>query len=215
MLRIGLTGGIASGKTTVRRVFERCGIPMLDADGLTHHFVGPGGELVPAILRTFGTGVRSADGGVDRKKLGALVFSKEQERRWLNRLVHPRIHQEIRSFLDLAEQQGEAAAGVEAALMIETGSAALYDRVVVVFCEPEQQFERLVARSGMNPGEARLRLAAQLPPEQKAARGTDVLDATGTVEETEARAAALAARLLAAAPTHGAPVSTGSGLPPR
>ena len=200
MLRIGLTGGIASGKTTVRRVFERCGIPMLDADALTHHFLGPGGELVAAIVKTFGAGFASASGGVDRKALGARVFANERERHWLNRLVHPRIREEIRSFLDRRRREGRPAAGVEAALMIETGSAALYDRVVVVFCRPEQQFERLLARSGMNAEEARLRLAAQMPPEEKAARGTDVLDATGTLAETKARAAALAARLLADAP---------------
>ena len=196
MLRIGLTGGIASGKTTVRRVFERTGIPMLDADALTHEFFAPGGELVKEVAGHFGRDVIGREGGIDRKTLGGRVFQNPAEREWLNGVVHPRIWRRIDTFLDGCEAEGRAVAGVEAALMVETGSAANYDRLVVVVCRPEQQFERLGARSGMNPEEARLRLAAQMDPLEKARRADDLVDASGTLEETEAAAAALARKLL-------------------
>ena len=181
----------------MRRVFERAGIPMLDADGLTHALLGPGGELVEAIARHFGPEVVTPAGSIDRKALGARVFADRDERAWLNGVVHPRIRQRIADFLAEQERQGHRAAGVEAALMVETGSAAIYDRVVVVHCRPEQQFERLTARSGINPEEARLRLAAQMDPEEKARRATDVVDASGALAETRAAAQTLARALLA------------------
>ena len=201
MLRIGLTGGIASGKTTVRRVFERAGIPMLDADALTHEFFAPGGELVEEVAGHFGSEVVDRDGGIDRKTLGARVFADPAEREWLNGVVHPRIWQRIETFVEQREEEGARVAGVEAALMVETGSAANYDRLVVVVCRPEQQFERLAARSGMSPEEARLRLAAQMDPLEKARHADDLVDASGTLEETEAAAAAVAQALLTRAGT--------------
>ena len=196
MLRIGLTGGIASGKTTVRQVFERAGIPMLDADALTHEFFAPGGELVEEVAGHFGKEVVDREGGIDRRTLGARVFADPAEREWLNRVVHPRIWQRIAAFLDRCEEEGRRVAGVEAALMVETGSAANYDRLVVVVCRPEQQFGRLSARSGMSPEEARLRLAAQMDPLEKARHADDLVDASGTLEETEAAADAVARTLL-------------------
>ena len=196
MLRVGLTGGIASGKTTVRLVFERAGIPMLDADALTHEFFAPGGELVEEITGHFGSEVVDRDGGIDRKTLGARVFADPADREWLNGVVHPRIWQRIGVFLNGCEADGRRVAGVEAALMVETGSAANYDRLVVVVCRPEQQFARLSARSGMRPEEARLRLAAQMDPLEKARHADHLVDASGTLEETEAAAAAVARKLL-------------------
>jgi dephospho-CoA kinase len=196
VLRIGLTGGIASGKTTVRQVFERTGIPMLDADALTHEFFAPGGELVETVAAHFGAGVLGADGGIDRRTLGARVFQNSEEREWLNSVVHPRIWQRIGKFLEQEDAEGRAVAGVEAALMVETGSAANYDRLVVVVCRPEQQLERLVERSGMSPQEARLRLAAQMDPLEKARQADDLVDASGSLEETEAAAAVVARALL-------------------
>ena len=196
MLRIGLTGGIASGKTTVRRAFERAGIPMLDADSLTHEFFAPGGELVGEVAAHFGNEVVDREGGIDRKTLGAHVFADPAEREWLNGVVHPRIWQRIETFLEQREKEGRRVAGVEAALMVETGSAANYDRLVVVVCRPEQQFERLAARSGMSAEEARLRLAAQMDPLEKARHADDLVDASGTLEETEAAADAVARVLL-------------------
>ena len=195
-LRVGLTGGIASGKSVARRVFERSGIRMLDADALTHEFLGPGGLLVGEILAAFGEELRQADGAVDRRRLGGRVFGDEAARERLNRIVHPRIRQEIASFLDRCEQEGLPAAGVEAALMIETGSAALYDLVVAVVCRPQQQRARLAARSAMSPEEAAVRIGAQLSPLEKAKRADLLLDASGTLAETEEAAAVMARRLL-------------------
>lgn len=195
-LRVGLTGGIASGKSVVRRVFERSGIRMLDADALTHEFLGSGGLLVGEIVAAFGEEMRQADGSIDRRRLGARVFGDEAARERLNRIVHPRIRQEIASFLDRCEQEGLPAAGVEAALMIETGSAALYDLVVAVVCRPEQQRDRLAARSAMSPEEAAVRIGAQMSPLEKAKRADLLVDASGTLVETEEAAAAMARRLL-------------------
>ncbi len=172
---------------------------MLDADALTHEFFAPGGELVDKVAGHFGSEVVDPDGGIDRKTLGARVFADPAEREWLNGVVHPRIWQRIATFLEQREAEGRRVAGVEAALMVETGSAANYDRLVVVVCRPEQQFERLTARSGMSVEEARLRLAAQMDPLEKARRADDLVDASGTVEETEAAAAAVAQGLLARA----------------
>ena len=196
MLRIGLTGGIAAGKTTVRRVFERTGIPMLDADALAHELLGPDGALVDAVAGRFGREVLAPDGGINRKALGARVFADDEEREWLNRVVHPRIRERTRAFLEAREREGCAVAGIEAALMVETGSASDYDRLVVVVCRPEQQLERLTARPGMTGGEARLRLAAQMDPLAKARRADDLVDASGTLPETEAAAERVARALL-------------------
>ncbi len=196
MLRVGLTGGIASGKSVIRRVFERLGIPMLDADETVHAYLAPGGALVSAIVARFGGEVLAEDGGVDRKALGARVFLDEEARRWLHAETHPRIRRDIAAFLDEREAEGNPVAGVEAALLIETGSYRNYDRVVLAACPPRDQLERLLARTpGMTPDEGRLRLAAQLPLEEKVSRATDVLDTSGTLGNTEARAEELA-RLL-------------------
>ena len=172
---------------------------MLDADALTHEFFLPGCELVEEIASHFGPDVIAPGGGIERKILGARVFADPADREWLNNLVHPRIWQRIGAFLDECERRGRGVAGIEAALMVETGSAANYDRIVVVICRPEQQFERLTARSGMSPAEARLRLAAQMDPLEKARQADDLVDASGTLEETKAAAAALAHALFARA----------------
>lgn len=199
MLRIGLTGGIASGKSVIRRVFERTGIPMLDADETVHRYLEPGGALVSAVASRFGPEVLAGDGGVDRKALGARVFVDETARSWLHRETHPRIRRDIAAFLDARERDGLRAAGVEAALLIETGSYRNYDRVVLAACPAAVQLERLLARTpGMTPDEGRLRLAAQLPLEEKVSRASDVLETGGTLDETKARAEALALRLIPA-----------------
>lgn len=196
MLRIGLTGGIASGKSVVRRVFEKAGIAMLDADALAHALLGPDGALVGEVLAAFGEEMRGEDGGIDRRRLGGRVFGDEDARNRLNGLVHPRIREEIGEFLDRAESEGRPAAGVEAALMIETGSAALYDSVVAVVCRPEQQRERLRARSGMTAEEAAVRIAAQMSPLEKARRADRLVDASGTLADTREAAFGLARTLL-------------------
>lgn len=210
MLRIGLTGGIASGKSVVRGVFEQAGIPMLDADALAHALLGPEGALVGEVLAAFGEEMRGEDGGIDRRRLGGRVFADEDERNRLNGIVHPRIRKEIGEFLDRAESEGRTAAGVEAALMIETGSAALYDSVVAVVCRPEQQRERLRARSGMTAEEAAVRIAAQMSPLEKARRADRLVDASGTLAETQEAAFALARTLLEEAAAGGSSPSAAS-----
>ncbi len=202
MLRIGLTGGIASGKTTVRKVFEQAGIPMLDADRLTHELLAPGGGLVEAVAAAFGD-ARAPDGGVDRAKLGAVVFADPEARKRLERIAHPEIRRRIRAFLDAREAEGARAAGAEAALMVESGSTSMYDRVVVAHCAPEQQVERLLARSALTPGEARARIEAQMPVAAKVAAADDLVDTSGSLDEAREAARRLARELLRLSPSGG------------
>ncbi len=168
---------------------------MLDADRLTHDLLAPGGRLVEVVAREFGGG-RDPQGGVDRKRLGAIVFADPEARKRLNGIVHPEVRRAIHEFLDAREAAGDPAAGVEAALMVETGSVRIYDRLVVVHCAPEQQLARLLARSSLTEAEGRARIAAQLPIAAKVAAADDLVDASGSLEETEARARRLAESLL-------------------
>jgi dephospho-CoA kinase len=196
MLRIGLTGGIACGKTVVRKRLEERGIRTLDADAVVHRILDADAGAIGEIVREFGDSVVAADGSIDRKALGAVVFSDSAAREKLNEIVHPRVYREIETFFSRMEEAGKSVAVVDAALMIETGSFRNYDRVVVVHCRREQQRERLMARSGLTAAEADARIAAQMPLDEKRAYGDLLVDTSGTLEETLARADALAEELL-------------------
>lgn len=199
MLRVGLTGGIACGKSVVRRRLEERGVPTLDADAVVHELLGPGTETTRAVARAFGEDVLAREGGVDRKALGRIVFADESARAKLNAIVHPRVYDAIEAFLADAERAGAPLAVVDAALMVETGSSERYDRVIVVHCRPEQQLERLEARDGISNEEARRRVAAQMPIEEKVAHAHELVDTSGTLEETLARTDEVLERLRALA----------------
>lgn len=187
MLRVGLTGGIACGKTYVRKLLAARGAFTVDADTVVHRLMDRRSELTQAIGRQFGTEVLAPDGSVDRTKLGAIVFSDPDARRQLNRLVHPKVIAEEKRLLDKAEREGVQVGVIDAALMIETGTYHDYDRLVVVHCPREVQLERLVARDNISPEEAVRRIDAQLPVAQKKPYADYVIDSTGTLEETERR----------------------------
>ena len=195
MLRIGLTGGIACGKTVVRRRLEERGIRTLDADAVVHEILASDAEAIGEIVREFGDSVAAADGTIDRKALGAVVFSDPSARERLNAIVHPRVYREIEEFFSRMSEAGEPLAVVDAALMIETGSFRKYDRVIVVHCRREQQRSRLMARSGLSAEDAERRIAAQMPIEEKRAYGDFLVDTSGTLEETLARTDSLADEL--------------------
>lgn len=187
MLRVGLTGGIACGKTVVRKRLEERGARTLDADAVVHRLLGAGTETSAEIGRAFGPGVVAEDGSIDRQALGRIVFADPEARERLNAIVHPGVYEAIEEFFEEAERSGEPLAVVDAALMIETGSYERYDRVVVVHCRREQQIERLRAREGLTAEEAESRIRAQMPIEQKKAYGDVLVDASGTIGETLAR----------------------------
>lgn len=187
MLRVGLTGGIACGKTYVRKLLAERGAFTLDADTVVHELMDQRTELTQAIGQQFGSDVLVPDGSVDRKKLGAIVFSDPAARRQLNRLVHPKVIAEEKRLLEEAEREDVQIGVIDAALMIETGTYRDYDRLVVVYCPREVQLERLVAREGLSPEDAARRIDAQLSVEQKKLYADYVVDSSGSLEDTERR----------------------------
>jgi dephospho-CoA kinase len=183
MLKVALTGGIATGKSYVLDQLRRRNISCLDADILAHGVTEAGTEATQAIATTFGPGVIAADGSVDRKVLGALVFEDEAARRALEEIVHPAVYRSIAAGLRAFELMGSAVAVVDVPLLYETGHEGDFDRVIVTACPREMQLERLVDR-GLTEHEARRRLDAQLPTEDKVGRADYVVRTDGTLEDT-------------------------------
>ena len=195
MLRLGLTGGIASGKSAVAALLRDLGFPVLDADSVAHKLMEPGQPAYEEILKVFGRDVTDASGKIDRGKLAAIVFADRTKLGQLNAILHPRVEQAIfRQFEEWQKSGVRDAVFVEAALLIEAGLADRLDGLVVAWCSPEQQLERLRTR-GMSEVEARRRMAVQLPLEEKLKRATEMIDCSGSLEETRAQVVALAAKL--------------------
>ncbi len=194
-MRLGLTGGIASGKSAVAGLLREMGFPVLDADSVAHKLMEPGQPAHDEILKAFGAELADASGKIDRARLGAIVFADRGKLEQLNEILHPRVEQAIlKQFAEWEKNGVRDAAFVEAALLIEAGVADKLDGLVVAWCEPEQQIERLRTR-GMSEGEARKRIAAQLPLEEKLRRATETINCSGSLEETREQVQALAAKL--------------------
>jgi dephospho-CoA kinase len=184
MLKVALTGGIATGKSHALDQFRRRGIPVLDADTLAHGVMAPETEATAAIAARFGPGVIAADGAVDRKALGPIIFADAVARRDLEAIVHPPVYRAIEAGLRAFELLGGAAfAVVDVPLLFETRHASDFDRVIVTVCPPDVQRQRLVGR-GLSEAEARQRIAAQLPGDEKASRADFVIRTDGSFEET-------------------------------
>jgi dephospho-CoA kinase len=188
---LGLTGGIASGKSLVARILRELGVPVVDADELARRVVEPGQPALADLVAEFGPGVLAADGTLDRKALAALVFGDEARRRRLNAITHPRI-----AALSQQEIARHAAAGApvviyEAPLLVENGIHRALDGLIVVSATPEQQLARAQARDGMDVAAARARIASQLPLADKLAAATYVIDNSGTPEATRAQVEAM------------------------
>lgn len=193
---LGLTGGIASGKSTVARILEELGAPVVDADVLARRVVEPGQPAFDDIVREFGRGVLGEDGAIDRRKLADVVFADEGKRRRLNAITHPRIAQAAQ-----AETARHVAAGApvvfyEAALLVENRIHELLDGLVVVSAPEEAQLARLVARDGFSEEAARARLRAQLPLAEKLKVATHVIDNSGSPAATRAQVERLYRELL-------------------
>jgi len=195
MLRLGLTGGIASGKSAVAAMLREMGFAVLDADSLAHRLIEPSQPAYAEVLQEFGQAVLAPDGRVGRAKLSAIVFADRARLDRLNAIVHPRVAEAVfRQFEEWQRGGMRDAAFVEAALLIESGIHKKLDGLVVAWCKPEQQLERLVAR-GLSEAEARRRIAAQLPVEEKLRLATEKIDCSGSLEETRRQVEALAAKL--------------------
>jgi dephospho-CoA kinase len=195
MKRLGITGGIASGKSAVAGMLREMGFNVIDADALGHTVIEPGTRAYDEIVREFGTGVVGADGRIDRGKLGAIVFADGEKLKRLNVIVHPRVEEEmVRQFAEWEKSGVADAAFVEAALLVEAGYQKNLDGLVVAWCRPEQQMERLLAR-GLSEVEARRRIASQMPAEEKLKFATEKIDCSGLIEETRWQVEKLAAKL--------------------
>lgn len=195
MLRVGLTGGIACGKSTVAAMLREHGCHVIEADPLAHEVMAPGTPAHSEVVREFGGEILDTQGAVDRKRLGAIVFADAEKRARLNAIIHPRVLAELqRRFADIAGKHPHGIAVVEAALLIEANYTPHLDVLVVAWCRPEQQMERLLAR-GLSREQAAQRIAAQMPLEEKKARADELIDCSGALEQTRAQVDALAARL--------------------
>jgi dephospho-CoA kinase len=191
MLRAGLTGGMACGKSFVARILEGLGCHVIRADDLGHEVLMPGGEAYQPVLAFFGPGILDPDGRIDRKRLGAEVFERPDRLAKLNAIVHPAVIRREEEFIQEVERKDPSGiAVVEAAILIETGSYRRFDKLIVVVCTVEQQIARAVHRDGCTPEQARSRLERQMPVEEKRKYADYVIDTSAskeyTVEQTRA-----------------------------
>lgn len=197
MKRLGLTGGIASGKSWVASQLRELGFHVLDADSLGHQLIERGQSAYQSVVDEFGESILRPDRSVDRKKLGAMVFADSTKLANLNSILHPRIEAAMNEQFSIWEKENtHGSVFVEAALLVEAGMHKRLDGLVVVYCRPEEQIERLRAR-GLSEKEAHHRIALQLPNEEKLKYATYRIDTSGTMQQTREQVAALAEKLRA------------------
>jgi dephospho-CoA kinase len=194
---IGLTGGIATGKSTFAAALRALGAPVIDADALARQAVARGSPGLAEVVRAFGEEVLAPSGELDRKKVAARVFADAGGRARLEAIVHPAVRRAAQDELERLARAGHALAFQDIPLLYENGLDRAMDLVVVVYAPRERQLERLAARDGLSRAEAEARLAAQLPVEEKAARADVLVVNLGTVEELRAKAGPLLADLAA------------------
>lgn len=176
-------------------MLREMGFHVIDADALGHKLMEPGTRAYGEIVAEFGAGVTGADGRIDRGKLGAVVFADPGKLKRLNAILHPLVEEEIvRQFGEWEKNGVKVAAFVEAALLVEAGYQKNLDGLVVTWCKPKQQLERLLAR-GLSEEEARKRIAAQMPAQEKLKFATEKIDCSGSLEETRRQVGELAERL--------------------
>jgi dephospho-CoA kinase len=203
VLKVGLTGGIASGKSVVGEMFARLGAHLIQADVIAHELMQPGESVYKEVIRRFGHGIVNNDGTISRPKLAEIAFgsgktpSRVEE---LNRIVHPAVIQKQDEWIrEISRTHPEAVTMVEAALILEAGAANCFDRLVVVTCQPEQRIERWMRRIKVDQetarGEVARRMSAQLPDAEKIKRADYVIDNSGPLDQTERQVRSIYARL--------------------
>ena len=181
---IGLTGGIACGKSTISAALRAMGAVIIDGDVLSRELTAPGGPALPAIREHFGDGVFLPDGTLDRHALGAVIFGNDEERLCLDGIMQPMLRRMIITGIERARQSGAALCVLDMPLLYEAGLETLCDRVWCAWIPRETQLSRLMARDGFTTDEAEARLRSQLPADEKAARADVVIDTGGTIQNT-------------------------------
>ncbi len=203
---LGITGGIASGKSTVARMFSELGAPLVSADQLARDVVAPGSVVLGRLVERFGRRILLPDGSLDRKVLGELVFADPEARAELNGITHPAIADlAVRRLQELAQGPAELVV-YEAPLLFEAGAESRVDAVLVVVVDEKQQLERLQQRDGLDPEAARARVAAQMPQAEKVRRADYVIDNSSTLDHLSQQVRKLFSRL-----QEGAPPAPGRG----
>ena len=193
MIKVGLTGGIASGKSSVSRMFTELGAHTIDADELAHELIVPGGPAYDEVVAKFGEGILNPDKTVNRSKLAELAFDKKRPRIYeLNRILHPGVILRYEKWMDdIEKQQPNAIVMLEAALLLEAGLRRRFNKIVVVTLKQQQRIDRWAQRFNVDPETARLevtrRMMAQAPDEAKIQAADYVIDNSGSVEETKAQ----------------------------
>ena len=202
MLKVGLTGGIAAGKSVVGEMFAALGAHVIQADEISHQLMQPGQAVYREVVAHFGAEILNPDGGVNRVRLAELAFSSKPSRvQELNQIVHPAVIRREEEWMEQVSQRDpQAVAMVEAALILEAGMATGLDRLVVVTCRPEQRIERWARRLNVDEETARRevtrRMAAQLPDEEKIKAADYVVDNSGSLDETRRQVKKIYAQLL-------------------
>lgn len=196
MLKVGLTGSIAVGKTFVCEVLRELGCHVLDADQTARQVVAKGTDGLAEIVKHFGESFLLADGELDRKKLGQVVFADKEKRTLLNSIVHPRVIAEQDKWLnELEKHDPDSIAVIDAALMIESGGYRRFDKIVVVWCSPDIQLSRLMKRDGLTRDEAAKRIDAQMPQDEKKKFADFLIETSGEYEATRQQVRELVSRL--------------------
>jgi dephospho-CoA kinase len=185
MLKVGLTGGLASGKSFVGRSLAELGCFLIQADELGHQVIEPGGEAYDSVVALFGQEILNPDGTIDRRRLATLVFADPELLAKLNALVHPPVKAREQALAaEFAREHPDGIAVTEAAILIETGSYKDYDRLIVAVCRPEQQIARSMERDGVSREEVLNRLRRQMPLQDKVKYADFIIDTSGSKENT-------------------------------
>jgi dephospho-CoA kinase len=196
MLKVGLTGSIAVGKSHVLGVLAELGCHSIDADKIARDVVRPGGEGLRSVVASFGDGVLREDGSLDRGKLGKIVFGDEAKRKKLNSILHPLIIAKQNELIrELEAKDPDGIVVIDAALMIESGGYQRLDKLIVVHCRPEIQLQRLMKRDGLSQAVAEERIKAQMPQEEKMKYADFLIDTSGDFENTRAQVEATLEKL--------------------
>lgn len=184
-MNIGLTGGIASGKSTVAEMMTSLSIPVIDADIIAREVVAPGEPALDEIVHVFGEEMRTEEGSLDRKKLGSIIFGDDEKRSKLNKIIHPAIRKRMLEDAKAYKENGHEHVVLDIPLLFESELQYLVDRILVVYVDSETQLKRLIERDGSSRDEAAQRIRSQMPIEEKKKLADEVIDNTGSKENTE------------------------------